>query len=268
MRMNTEQVNEMLKDDARVEKNYKKAIEEAETKQLKQEYMVSFSNYYLNNKKILHFEKIVRKLISQFPDDYIGYHLLFSGYIRQKKYENALKLLKDIKEKFEEELLYLNDFLEYCLITEDIQILKEFLLNDDNFMKYIPEKTLYVEGVILMVQNDWEKAIERIYILADQYKNVNALSTIMLLAFAQKRYRISKNIAYKIICDSKTEAASLPYFWAVYCLIFSSYFDDSKKIMEKDRVWMKNGIEFCKKWMALYNMDDAALEATFSKLIG
>ena len=52
------------------------------------------------------------------------------------------------------------------------------------------------------------------------------------------------------------------YFYAVYYSLFAAYFEVKGQVSEETARWMKQGVEYCEKWMQLYQMEDDDMEET------
>ena len=260
--MNLAGVQENLGEMQEAEASYKKAVQKAREKVERWACLTAQAIFYLKKGQYLRVKKNAAQLLQEFPEDYEGYHLQYEIGKAQKQYEICGAVLKKTREKFDGKAVYLGDVLELWRLTKEPEDVLALLKEDGRFMEVLPALTLRTRVELLGKLKRYEESRQSIGILAGSYQDLDAMIAAVLLAISEENYKAAKNICIAVMDKLAENTEDVRYFYAVYYSLFSAYFEVQGQVLEETARWMKQGVEYCEKWMQLYQMEDDDMEET------
>lgn len=226
------------------EKSFLKAVELAETKEHKWTSISCLTVFYLENEMYLKAKKMAKKLISEFPDNYQGYHFQVMIEALKDNFDEVNSYMEIIPEKFKNHPQYLIDMIEVYKKQGKTAELSKKLDEDSRFAEMIPQ--IVLREKIRELPNDElsdekEKLIRQ---LANDYHDSDAIISVMVLEFSRRNFKKSSEIA-NIVLDNEKENGGIKYYLALYFQIFNLYFLAEKKPSDKLRKWIEKAGNWC-----------------------
>lgn len=234
-----------------------------------QEQMLAASGqtlFYLRHGMMLKAEREARRLIDRFPEQYQGHHLLFLILTEKEQFEEIEKHLKEISERFEDELQYQLDSLAVLEMQEKNE---EYLKEAEKMpliLEVFPEMILRKKVETYGKQNDRKAACKAIDELADTYGDPDAVFAKMLLSLADGDY-ISAGTIANFIMEQEQKKANLRFYLTMYMQIFILYMGFDRKPDEKVKSLMEEYARMCLDWFENAGFDTANLKAEIKRVL-
>ena len=234
-----------------------------------QEQMLAASGqtlFYLRHGMMLKAEREARRLIDRFPEQYQGHHLLFLILTEKEQFEEIEKHLKEISERFEDELQYQLDSLAVLEMQEKNE---EYLKEAEKMpliLEVFPEMILRKKVETYGKQNDRKAACKAIDELADTYGDPDAVFAKMLLSLADGDYINAGTIA-NFIMEQEQKKANLRFYLTMYMQIFILYMGFDRKPDEKVKSLMEEYARMCLDWFENAGFDTANLKAEIKRVL-
>lgn len=234
-----------------------------------QEQMLAASGqtlFYLRHGMMLKAEREAHRLIDRFPEQYQGHHLLFLILTEKEQFEEIEKHLKEISERFEDELQYQLDSLAVLEMQEKNE---EYLKEAEKMpliLEVFPEMILRKKVETYGKQNDRKAACKAIDELADTYGDPDAVFAKMLLSLADGDY-ISAGTIANFIMEQEQKKANLRFYLTMYMQIFILYMGFDRKPDEKVKSLMEEYARMCLDWFENAGFDTANLKAEIKRVL-
>ena len=236
-------LQKMLSSSNDAEKSFIKATEAADTNELKWVSQSSLCVYYIENEMYLKAEKIVKKLIKDFPENYQGYHLHIIIEAVREHYDEAFAYMAMLPEAFKNHPQYLIDVIEIYKKASKEQELAKLFEDDLRFNMIVPQVVLK-EKLASMPEDDFDAKEEIVRRLARDYHDKDAIVSVMILEFSKKNFKKSAQIA-NVILDNEKLNQGFRYYLALYFQIYNFYFMAEKKPSAALRSWIEKAGNWC-----------------------
>ena len=226
------------------EKSFLKALESANTEEMKWACLSSLAVVYIENEMYLKADKYVKKIITEYPNSYQGYHLHVMIEACKENFEETLAYLDRIPDMFQNHPQYLIDVIEIHKKCGKEQELNSLFDSDWRFSEIIPQIVLR-EKILSMPNDEYDDTKEKlIRKLAAEYYDKDAVLSVMLLEFSRKNFYKSSKIA-NIILENEKKNQSLRFYLAMYFQIFNFYYLAKKNPSAELRKWIENAGNWC-----------------------
>lgn len=222
--------------------------------------------FYLRRGMMLKAEREAHRLTERFPEQYQGHHLLFLVMAEKERYEDIENHLKEISERFRDELQYQLDSLAVLEMQEKNE---EYLREAEKMpliLKTFPEMILRKKVETYGKQNDRKAACKAIDELADTYGDPDAVFAKMLLSLADGDY-ISAGTIANFIMEQEQKKANLRFYLTMYMQIFILYMGFDRKPDEKVKSLMEEYARMCLDWFENAGFDTANLKAEIKRVL-
>ena len=226
------------------EKSFIKATEVANTENLVWASISFLAVFYIETEMYLKADKLAKKLIKGFPDNYQGYHLHILIEAMREHYEEVLAYMEMVPETFKVHPQYLIDVIEvYKKAGKEIE-LSQLLETDARFSTIIPRIVLR-EKIAAMPDDPNDDAKEKLVRqLAGDYHDKDAVVSVMILEFGKKNFKKSAQIA-SVVLDNEKENQGFRYYLALYFQMYNLYYLAEKKPSEELRNWIEKAGNWC-----------------------
>lgn len=242
--LSTAMLQKNLGETSDAEKNLLKAIEVADTVDLNWASLSCLSVFYIENEMYLKADKIAKKLIKEFPDNYQGYHLHVLIEAMREHYEELFAYMDMLPEKFKDHPQFLMDVIEIYKKAGKETELAELFETDLRFTTVIPQIVLR-EKISSMPNDEYDDTKERlIRQLARDYHDKDAVISVMILEFSRKNFKKSSQIA-NVILDNEKLNQGFRYYLALYYQIYNFYYLAEKKPSAELRSWIEKAGNWC-----------------------
>lgn len=226
------------------EKNFLKAAEVADTTELMWASLSCLSVFYIEFEMYLKADKIAKKLIKEFPDNYQGYHLHILIEAMRERFEEVFAYMDMLPEKFKDHPQFLIDVIEIYKKAGKETELAELFETDLRFTTVIPQIVLR-EKISSMPNDEYDDTKEKlIRQLARDYHDKDAVVSVMILEFSRKNFKKSSQIA-NIILDNEKLNQGFRYYLALYFQIYNFYYLAEKKPSEELCKWIEKAGNWC-----------------------
>lgn len=237
-----------------------------------EEVIVLYMNclFYYRNEMLLKAEKAAKKLTQLLPSSYDGHHLLIQIWQKKQDYECAQQYLLKMKDQFGKNGQYLVDRM--CLLELQGKYEEELQLIDQEagIMEVMPEEALMQKLKILLRMDRREEGRKVIQQLFQEFGNVNAAFSTMMLSMAEGKYLASANIAHAILKgEGESGNPRFLYYITMFIHIFIMDMAFGGTPTEEALGLMKKEADICVPWLRRIGVDEEelkkALELVLSK---
>ena len=216
---------------------------------------------------------VVEPLLALMHDQvkYLRKHQIAAAYLdhmqtEKEQFEEIEKHLKEISERFEDELQYQLDSLAVLEMQEKNE---EYLKEAEKMpliLEVFPEMILRKKVETYGKQNDRKAACKAIDELADTYGDPDAVFAKMLLSLADGDY-ISAGTIANFIMEQEQKKANLRFYLTMYMQIFILYMGFDRKPDEKVKSLMEEYARMCLDWFENAGFDTANLKAEIKRVL-
>lgn len=226
------------------EKNFIKATEVADTPNLSWASLSALCVFYIENEMYLKADKLAKKIIKEFPDNYQGYHLHILIEAMRERYEEVFAYMDVLPEKFKSHPQYLIDVIEVYKKAGKETELTELFEKDLRFSAIVPQAVLREK--IAAMPNDPDDDAKEMLVrqLARDYHDKDAVVSVMILEFSRKNFKKSSQIANTILDNEKLNQG-FRYYLALFFQIYNLYYMAEKKPSAELRVWIEKAGNWC-----------------------
>lgn len=226
------------------ETNFQKAVEVANTTELIWGSLSCLATFYIESEMYLKADKIAKKIIKEFPENYQGYHLHILIDAMRERYEDAFAYMDMLPEKFKNHPQYLIDVIEIYKRAGMESELSKILEEDNRFAIIIPQ--VFLREKISAITNDEHDDMKENLIrqLAKGYQDKDAVISIMILEFSRKNFKKSSQIANAIL-DNEKGNQGFRYYLALYFQIYNLYYLAERKPSVELRKWIEKAGNWC-----------------------
>lgn len=226
------------------ETNFQKAVEVANTTELIWGSLSCLATFYIESEMYLKADKIAKKIIKEFPENYQGYHLHILIDAMREHYEDAFAYMDMLPENFKNNPQYLIDVIEIYKRVGMESELSKILEEDNRFAIIIPQVVLREK--ISAITNDEHDDMKENLIrqLAKDYQDKDAVISIMILEFSRKNFKKSSQIANAIL-DNEKGNQGFRYYLALYFQIYNLYYLAERKPSVELRKWIEKAGNWC-----------------------
>lgn len=229
------------------ERSFFKALEMAGTKEKKWACSSCLAVFYIENEMYLKADKIAKKMIKEYPDNYQGYHLHIIIETLRGHFEEVFAYIDMLPKNFKSHPQHLIDLIEIYKKSEKDSELVELFDNDIRFNEVIPQIVLK-EKIVLMPNDEFDDTKEKlIRDLANYYQDSDAIISIMILEFGRKNFKKSSQIA-NIVLENEKRNLGLKFYLAMYFQIYNLYYLADKKPSDKLCRWIEKAGNWCIKF--------------------
>ena len=264
--LNIAEVKKTIGRQEEAEKLYKEALERAVTKEQKWVCQIMLGEFYLENEKFLRAEKMAKTMMREYPNNYQGYRLHSRILLEQKKYQECEQYLSGLEQKFERTPVFLQDRKTFLYQLGKKKEVFELIERNQNYMEVIPQETLRTKMAYLTESKRYEEARVVIKQLINEFEDSYALMAEMILSFSEGRMKKTIKIAEYILEKEEEHPERRSYFQAAYYLLIATYMDTDKKPDEENLEWMRPVVQYCKKWLEMYEIEDENITAFMSEM--
>lgn len=211
--------------------------------------MCSMADFYKRNNMILKMERIGNKLIEIYPENYLGYHILFdANLIRNKKVEGEL-ILNGTPERLKSNLIYFNDWIQLYENKKEYETALDFM---DSHMEYFDKEYILSRKLRLYIKMEkYNKAEEVIFKLASEYANLEALVSALILMASRGEYKKAILLGEFLIENLKND--NVFYIYLIKIVLFLSEYKNGSK--QKSYAMLDDLIQYIKDNM-IYKESD------------
>lgn len=234
-----------------------------------QEQMLAASGqtlFYLRHGMMLKAEREARRLIDRFPEQYQGHHLLFLILTEKEQFEEIEKHLKEISERFEDELQYQLDSLAVLEMKEKNE---EYLKEAEKMpliLEVFPEMILRKKVEIFGKTGDRKSARKAIDELAENYGDPDAVFAEMLFNIMDGDY-VKAGMTANLIMGQERKLGTLRFYLTMYLQIFILYMGFDRKPNEEVKSLMSEYAEICLEWFGNNGFDISKLKAEINMVL-
>lgn len=246
----------------KVEMTYQKALKEVSDLKDRWIIMASFAAYCKDNHMYLKMDKLSKQLISDYPDNYFGYHIHVLMEIGRNHYSEAETYMKKIPERFHRYPEYLADYIDLLEKQGDVNKLLNYIDNTDEVLDIIPAYALKKKIDILNKQKNYKEIDKITFILATGYGDYDAILSMMILSFSKGDYELSARIA-KYIFDKENEPLTYHYYYAKLFQIFNLYMLSNKQPKGKIKDYILSSIDWVNEYLKIQEIENKELEELF-----
>ena len=222
--------------------------------------------FYLRHGMMLKAEHEARRLINKFPEQYQGYHLLFLILTEKKQYEDVEKYLKDISERFEDELQYQLDSLAVLEMQEKNE---EYLKEAEKMpliLEVLPDMILRKKVEFFGKTGNRKSARKVIDELAENYGDPDAVFAEILLSIKDGDY-VKAGMTANLIMEEEREKGTLRFYLTMYLQIFILYMGFDRKPNEEVKSLMSEYAEICLGWFGNNGFDISKLKEEIKMIL-
>lgn len=229
---------------AESEENFTKAVNAAHSSEILWTVLSCSCVFYIENEMFLKAEKIAKRIIKEYPENYEGHHLHIMINALRERYEEVFAYMDILPEKFKIHPQFLIDIIEIYKKSGKESKLLELFDRDLRFNAIIPQVVLR-ERISTMenVQSDDTKE-QLIRELANEYHNKDAIISVMILEFSKKNFKKSSQIANAIL-DNEKGNQGFRYYLALYFQIYNLYYLAERKPSVELRKWIEKAGNWC-----------------------
>ena len=226
------------------EKFFIKATEVADTTELNWASLSCLAVFYIENEMYLKADKIAKKFIKEFPDNYQGYHLHILIEAMREHYDEVFAYMDMLPEKFKSHPQRLIDIVETYKKAGKEAELSGLFESDSSFSTIIPQVVLR-EKISAMPNDEYDDTKEKlIRQLAKDYHDKDAVVSVMILEFSRKNFKKSSQIANAIL-ENEKENQGFRYYLALYFQIYNLYYLAEKKPSAELQKWIEKAGNWC-----------------------
>lgn len=253
-------------DDA--EENFKNAIKESKNDEEKWISRSALAVFYLENRKFLRADKEAKALISEFEDNYEGYHLHIICETFRGNIDEAKKCLECIPERFKTHPQYLIDKIEFAKKLGKIDLLKE-VLEEEDVNRYIPEVVLREKLLTLPDSTPIDIKEKFVKELAYDYHNSDAILSMVIIEFGHKNHTKSAQLA-SVVLENEKDNRGIKFYLALFFQMFNFFYLSDKHPSEEVRKWIKSAGIWCISFANRVNDEDTTgiVESSVRDLFG
>lgn len=178
------------------------------------------ADFYKRHGMWLKIENIGNRLKKNYPDNYIGNHLLFEASLGRDKDLQCEMILNNIPNAFRNNIPYVLDCVNFYKKKKKYDLLFSVLeehgdILGENFV--LKEKIkIYIET------NEYERAEENIYKLVEDYGDIEAIISLMILLVSKEKNKESILIGEYLLKNIDTMEVHYIYLIKVV-LVMSKY---------------------------------------------
>lgn len=239
------------------ERFFIKATEVADTTELNWASLSCLAVFYIENEMYLKADKIVKKLVKEFPDNYQGYHLHILIEAMREHYDEVFAYMDMIPEKFNNHPQRIIDVVEIYKKAGKESELSDLFESDLSFSTIIPQVVLR-EKISAMQSDECDNTKEKlIRQLAKDYHDKDAVVSVMILEFSRKNFKKSSQIANAIL-DNEKANQDLRYYLALYFQIYNLYYLAEKKPSAELRKWIEKAGNWCMNFVDEMGIPEAS----------
>lgn len=226
------------------EKYFIKAIEVANTSELNWVSLSCLAVFYIENEMYLKADKIVKRISKEFPNNYQGYHLHIIIEAMREHYDEVFAYMDMLPEKFKNHPQRLIDVIEIYKKAGKESELSDLFESDLSFSTIIPQVVLR-EKISAMPNGEHVDTKEKlIRQLAKDYRDKDAVVSVMILEFSRKNFKKASQIANAIL-DNEKDEQGFRYYLALYFQIYNLYYLVEKKPSAKLQKWIEKAGNWC-----------------------
>ena len=226
------------------ERFFIKATEVADTIELNWASLSCLAVFYIENEMYLKADKIAKKFIKVFPDNYQGYHLHILVEVMREHFDEVFAYMDMLPEKFKNHQQRLIDVIEIYKKAGKESELSNLFESDLSFSTIIPQVVLR-EKISSMPNDEYDDTKEKlIRQLAKDYHDKDAVVSVMILEFSRKNFKKSSQIANAIL-DNEKENQGFRYYLALYFQIYNLYYLAEKKPSAELQKWIEKAGNWC-----------------------
>lgn len=220
-----------------------KATEVADTEDINWASLSCLAVFYIENEMYLKAEKIAKKLIKEFPDNYQGYHLHIIIEVMREHFDEVSAYINMLPEKFKNHPQHLIDVIEIYKKSNKGAELSDVLESDPRFATIIPQFVLR-EKIVTTPNDKYDTKEKLVRQLAKDYYDKDAIVSVMILEFSRKNFEKSAKIA-NVILDNEKSIQGSRYYIALYFQIYNLYFLSEKKPSAELQKWIEKAGNWC-----------------------
>lgn len=221
---------------------FEKAVELAGDEMEKWASFSGLAEFYIKNKMFLNAEKIAKDLIKEYPDNYQGYHYMFTIYALKELYDTAEKYLESISDVFSRTTQFQMDKLDLYNVQGKIDEYLKFAEMDENIMEVIPSTVLKHKFHKMYREKDNEcKDVLKDVLL--KYPDKDSMVAAMILLFASQKYEDCSAVA--VALGEMNNLTKMDMYLVLYFQIFCLYMQSDGKPSEKLLNWIEQAGGWC-----------------------
>ncbi len=241
-----------MQDNISAENSFQKALELADSEEIKWASFSCLAVFYIENEMFLKAEKIAKKIIKVYPDNYQGYHLHIAIETIKGNIEEAFSYMNMLPEKFKNHPQYLIDVIELYKKSENKDLAQ--LFSEDQIFSFVIPQIVLREKIVAMPNDEHVDEKEQLIIkLADEFHDKDAIVSLMILQFSKKNFKKSAQIA-NIVLENEKEEQGLRFFLALYYQIFNLYYLSAKKPSGELIKWIETAGNWCVNFVESFNI--------------
>lgn len=243
----------------KIEMTYQRALEEIQDKKDRWIILASFAAYYKEQHMYLKMGKLSKQLISEYPDNYLGYHLHVLIEIDREHYAEAENYMNKIHEKFHEYAEFLADYIDLLEKKGDVDGLFDYIDHNSEVMEIIPAYALKKKIKILSLQKRYNEVDRFVFILAVVYGDYDAILSMMILCFMKENFELSMRVAGYIL-NRETEPKTYHYYLAKLFQTFNLYMLQDKHPHGKTKTWILDSIAWLKEYLKIQEIENVDMD--------
>ena len=186
------------------ENYFLKALDLAETNEIKWFSLATVIAFYIENGMYMKAEKYIKKIMLYYPDNYEGFHLHIMIKALRETFEETTAYMNKLPEKFKSHPQYLIDYIAVYKKFGMQNKLHDLFENNSIFKKIIPYIVLR-EKIISMPNDDGNDSTKEREIrkLASVYHDSDAILSVMILEFSKRNFKNSAIIANVVLYNER-----------------------------------------------------------------
>lgn len=226
------------------EKSFLKAIDSANTSELKWICLSCLSVFYIENEMYLKADKYVKKIIAEYPNSYQGYHLHIMIEALRNHLDEAFAYMDKLPDIFKRHPQYLIDVIDIYKKSGKENELSDLFNSNLRFSDIIPQIVLREKISSMPNDENDDNKEQLIRKLANEHHDKDAILSMMIMEFSRKNFEKSSKIA-NIILENEKENQGIKYYLALYFQIYNLYYLAGKKPSVKLRKWIGDAGIWC-----------------------
>ena len=189
----------------------------------------SLITFYLEHNMFLKADKLSKRLMLDFPNNYIGYHYQIECLLLRNRDLEAKSFLNMIPENFKKSPLFLMDNIKVLQRTENSEMVINEIDNNKIYEKIIPNYSLKIKYNMSSNMDAGTKSLSAIIKkLVVDYGDIDGIFALMLINFENKNFEVTANICQYIL-EYDANVQGLRFYIALYFQMYCLYFMSENK---------------------------------------